>query len=187
LSREDVASSERLLLEWGLAQGAYAAIVPGSMWPTKTWPAERFGDVAATLESDAGLRPLILGSRRESAIAEAVARRTASAVNAAGRVSLGETAALLASARVMIGNDSGPTHISMATGTPTVAIFGPTDPAQFDFEGHELVYADLPCSACSFFGARRCHLGHWRCMAGIPSEVVIAAARRLLARGGSPE
>ena len=80
----------------------------------------------------------------------------------------------------MIGNDSGPTHIAMALGTPTVAIFGPTDPSQFDFEGHELVYADLPCSACSFFGTRRCRLGHWRCMASIPSGEVVAAARRLL-------
>jgi ADP-heptose:LPS heptosyltransferase len=74
----------------------------------------------------------------------------------------------------------------MASGTPTVAVFGPTDPGQFDFEGHELVYADLPCSACSFFGSRRCRLGHWRCMRAIPPEVVLAASRRLLSRGGTP-
>jgi ADP-heptose:LPS heptosyltransferase len=94
-------------------------------------------------------------------------------------------AGLLASSSVAIGNDSGPTHIAMAAGTPTVAIFGPTDPGQFDFDGHELVYADLPCSACSFYGTRRCRLGHWRCMLSIEPARVVASARRLLSRGGA--
>lgn len=180
------ASAERFLGESGLSPKRYAALVPGSKWPTKTWPAERFGEVARALASEAGLPALILGSEDERGLADEVARRAGQAVNAAGRMSLGETAALLAFARLAIGNDSGPTHIAMAAGTPTVAIFGPTDPAQFDFEGHELVYADLPCSACSFFGTRRCRLKHWRCMESIPPEAVVAAARRLLSEGGPP-
>ncbi len=183
---DDAASAERFLKERGLEPGRYAALVPGSKWPTKTWPAERFEEVARALASEDGLQVLILGSAAESELLAGVARRVPGAVDAAGRVSLGETAALLSSARLMIGNDSGPTHIAMALGTSTVAIFGPTDPSQFDFEGHELVYADLPCSACSFYGTRRCRLGHWRCMMSISPEAVVAAARRLLSGGGAP-
>ena len=180
------ASAERFLAEVGLSPNGYAALTPGSKWPTKVWPAERFGDVARVLSSEEGLPVLVLGSADERALAEEVVRRAGGGVVAAGRVGLGETAALLASARLMIGNDSGPTHIAMAAGTPTVAIFGPTDPSQFDFEGHELVYADLPCSACSFFGTRRCRLKHWRCMTSITPAAVVAAARRLLSGGGPP-
>lgn len=185
LDGRDVAPAERFLSEFGLPDGSYAAIVPGSKWPTKMWPAGRFADVARALASEEGLGILLLGSRDESALADGVAREVPGAVNAAGRASLGQTAALLKSARLVVGNDSGLTHIAMALDTPTVAIFGPTDPSQFDFEGHEVVYADLPCSACSFFGTRRCHLGHWLCMKALPARDVVAAARRLLARGGT--
>jgi ADP-heptose:LPS heptosyltransferase len=181
----DAAAAERFLAAGGLSPNGYAAVTPGSKWPTKMWPAERFGDVVRALAVDDGLPVLVLGSADERAIAEEVVGRAGAGVNAAGRVGLGVTAGLLARARIAVGNDSGPTHIAMAAGTPTVAIFGPTDPSQFDFEGHELVYADLPCSACSFFGSRRCRLGHWRCMASIESEAVVAAARRLLRRGGA--
>jgi heptosyltransferase-2 len=181
-----IASAERYLGESGLRPAGYAAIIPGSRWPTKAWPAESYGEVARALASEDGLAILILGSASERGLAEEVARRAPGAVNAAGSVSLGEAACLLGAARIAIGNDTGPTHIAMASGTPTVAVFGPTDPSQFDFEGHELVYADLPCSACSFFGSRRCRLGHWRCMRAIPPEVVLAAARRLLSGGGTP-
>jgi len=185
LDDRDVESAGRLLSEFGLEHGSYAVIVPGSKWPTKTWPADRFAEVASALASEEGLRILVLGSRGESVLAERVASGAPGAVNAAGRTSLGETAALLSGARLAVGNDSGPTHIAMALDTPTVAIFGPTDPSQFDFEGHELAYADLPCSACSFFGTRRCRLGHWLCMRTIPARDVVAAARGLLARGGT--
>ena len=71
----------------------------------------------------------------------------------------------------------------MASATPTVAIFGPTDPAQFDFSGHALVYAALPCSACSFYGGRRCRSLHWDCMLSISVDDVVRAAEDLLARG----
>jgi ADP-heptose:LPS heptosyltransferase len=181
-----IASAGAYLRESGLEPGGYAAIVPGSKWPTKTWPAEGYGEVARALASEDGLPVLVLGSAAERGLADEVARRVPGARSAAGAVSLGEAACLLSSARLAIGNDTGPTHIAMACGTPTVAIFGPTDPAQFDFEGHELIYADLPCSACSFFGSRRCRLGHWRCMRAIPPVTVLAAARRLLSGGGPP-
>jgi ADP-heptose:LPS heptosyltransferase len=42
---------------------------------------------------------------------------------------LPEIAALLSLARAVVGNDSGPTHLAAAVGCPTVALFGPTDPA----------------------------------------------------------
>jgi ADP-heptose:LPS heptosyltransferase len=93
-------------------------------------------------------------------------------------------AAVISRARLFVGNDSGPTHMARALGVPTVALFGPTDPGQFDFEGHALVYRDLACSACTFYGSRRCHLGHWDCMTAIGRDDVLEAARSLLSSGG---
>jgi ADP-heptose:LPS heptosyltransferase len=170
----------------GLAPRGYAAMAPGSVWATKLWPADRYGAVAARLSSELGLRTLVLGTAAERGSLIEVAARVPGAVVAAGETRLGQMAGLMATARVYIGNDSGPTHMAMALGVPTVAVFGPTDPGQFEFRGARLLFADLPCSACSFFGSSRCRLGHLACMTGISVEQVFAAAKDLSAGGEGP-
>ncbi len=165
----------------GLAPGAYAAVVPGALWPTKRWPPERFAAVSKTLVTEFDLRVLLLGSPSERQLCDEIAREAGAGVLvAAGETDLGQMAALIKSARLFVGNDSGPMHIAAALATPTVAIFGPTDPRQFDFESNEVIYADLECSACSFYGTDTCRLDHWECMQSLSSELVLAAVRRLL-------
>jgi ADP-heptose:LPS heptosyltransferase len=127
---------------------------------------------------------VLLGTRGERELCDEIVRMAGGrAVNAAGETTLGELAAVISNARLFIGNDSGPTHMAMALRVPTVAVFGPTDPGQFDFSGHALVYRDLDCSACSFYGGRRCRLGHWDCIASIGPDEVTGAAERLLEEG----
>lgn len=164
----------------------FAAVVPGSVWATKRWPSGNYAGLAARLVSELGLKVVLLGSSGERGLCAAVAREAGDGVlSAAGETTLGETAAVIARARLFVGNDSGPTHMAMALGVPSVALFGPTDPGQFDFRGNSLIYADLDCSACSFYGSERCHLGHWDCMMSIaPGDVVTAASRLLEQRGG---
>lgn len=169
------------LREAGLDGARFAVVVPGSVWATKRWPEDRFASLARRIASELRLPVVLLGSESERELCARVASGS-EAVNAAGRLSLGESAALVSLARLFVGNDSGPTHVAMALDVPTVAIFGPTDPSQFDFEGHALVYAGSDCSACSFFGNERCRLGHWDCMTAISVGDVLAAASDLLER-----
>ncbi len=185
LSPTDTEWAARYLDELGLARGAYAAVVPGALWPTKRWPPGRFAAVASALVAEFDLNVLLLGSMSERKLCDDIAGNAGTGVLvAAGETKLGQMAALIESARIFVGNDSGPMHIAAALGTPTVAIFGPTDPGQFDFEDNEIVYADLDCSACSFYGTKVCKLGHWECMQSLSSELVLAAARRLLKIAG---
>lgn len=183
--------AERYLAEVGWLPGKFAAVVPGSVWATKRWPPERYAELVARVTAELGLPVLLLGSERERELCDSIAPTSncvacATSVSVAtGETTLGGMAALIALARAYVGNDSGPTHIAMAAGTPSVAIFGPTDPGQFDFEGHALVYADLACSACSFFGGERCHLSHWGCMRTIEVEDVFRALEGLLGPGSS--
>ncbi len=181
VSPEDARVAEALLAARGLRGGEFAVVVPGSVWATKRWPEDRFASLASRISSELGLRVLVTGGTEEAELCERVAA-AGGASSVAGELGLGATAALLARAGLFVGNDSGPTHVSMALDVPTVAIFGPTDPSQFDFARHALVYADLPCSACSFFGGRRCRLGHWTCMRSIGVEDVMSAARGLMER-----
>ena len=97
------------------APGGFAVIHPFAGSPRKRWPIERFQALAAQLaprlpvEWCAGPEDRLAGARRFP--------------------DLYDLACWLAAASIYIGNDSGPTHLAAAVGTPVVALFGPTDPA----------------------------------------------------------
>jgi len=182
VGERDAAAGAALRERAGAPDGRFVAMVPGSVWATKRWPAERFAEVASRVASDPGLPVVLLGAPGERGLCEDVARTAGAGVTSlAGETTLGEMAAVISAARFFVGNDSGPTHMAMALEVPTVALFGPTDPGQFDFSRHALVYRDEACSACSFYGGERCRLGHWDCMQGIEPDDVLEAAEALFA------
>ncbi len=120
---------DRWLAARGMESGSIVAIHPGGGRSDKYWPAERFAAVAAGL-ADAGRSVVVVGGPEEQGLGEEVCRRAArgSVVNAAGEFDLDGTAALLRGATLLVSNDSGIMHLAVAVGTPTVALFGPTDP-----------------------------------------------------------
>lgn len=102
-----------------------AVLHPGSGSREKNWPLDRFRKLASQLV-DAGVAPVWL-------LGPAEAERDEFADVAEGDACLSGAplllaSALLASSSVTVGNDSGITHLAAALGTPTVALFGPSDP-----------------------------------------------------------
>jgi ADP-heptose:LPS heptosyltransferase len=110
-------------------------IHPGASDPRRRWPAARFGAVAREA-ADGGCQVLVIGDRSEAGLAdEVVAAAVGPAAGTptwagsnrvaslAGRLRLGELAALLARAQAVLANDSGPRHLAQALGTPTVGIY----------------------------------------------------------------
>jgi heptosyltransferase-3 len=94
----------------------YAVIHPFAARPDKTWPAERFLEVAHNLNLD----PIFLaGPTDDLKPFESIET---------SRGSLAETKSLLSGASLFLGNDSGPAHIAAAFGIPVVVLFGPSDP-----------------------------------------------------------
>jgi heptosyltransferase-2 len=105
------------------------------------------------------------------------------AVNTCGKLTLRQSAALIARAGVLVTNDSAPLHVATAMGTPIVAVFGPTLP-EFGFGPIKagdvaLGIAGLDCRPCSRHGPLRCPLGHHRCMRDLGPEVVAAATEEI--------
>lgn len=97
---------------------------PGSGSPAKNWPIERFQRLAGMLEDDGRRVAWCLGpAERERGAGEELQGPVVSCD------SLVELARVLAGTRLYIGNDSGITHLAAMLGCPTVAVFGPTDPA----------------------------------------------------------
>jgi ADP-heptose:LPS heptosyltransferase len=105
---------------------------PGAASGSRRWPADRFAAVAADLR-DAGARVVITGSPDEAPLAEEVRRLAGLPAESvlAGRTDLGQLAALVADARLVVAGDTGMAHLASAYRTPSVLLFGPTPPSRW--------------------------------------------------------
>ncbi|MGH9467587.1 MAG: glycosyltransferase family 9 protein [Terriglobales bacterium] len=109
--------------------GPFAFLSPGGGWAGKRWPSARYARLAELLEAEYGLAAVLNRGPGEEHMEEAY--RRASTIRA--RLFSGDVyhmAALLKRARVVIGADTGPLQLAAALAVPTVALFGPTDPAR---------------------------------------------------------
>jgi heptosyltransferase-2 len=176
--------AHRALSDEGVAEGSdIVVLAPGSAWPTKRWPPERFAEAGDALGEKLSATVVLSGDEADAAVAREVARRaTGPVVDLTGRVSVSGWIALIARARVLVSNDSAAAHVAAGTGTPVVAVFGPTVPAQgFAPYGPRarVVEAGLACRPCGRHGGERCPLGTLACMLGVPSSVVVREAMAL--------
>jgi len=167
-----------LLKEAGTDQGGYVVISPSARWATKEWDDVRFGDLGRRIVERYGLTVLVSGSgeekRRASRIAELIGQ---GGFSVAGRLGLEELPALFAGALVAVTVDSGAMHVAAASGTPVVALFGPTAPWRTGpyGKGHVVVRKGIECSPCF---RRKCR--DPRCMKDIEVEEVMEAVDRVL-------
>lgn len=107
----------------------YAVLNPGAGWKSKLWPAERFGQVAKHLGPRRGLPSVVVwAGDAERQLAEQIVARSGGHALCAPPTSLVELAALLRTARLFVGSDTGPLHLAAAVGTPCVGLYGPTRP-----------------------------------------------------------
>ena len=140
-----------------------ATLSPGGTAFTKLWPIERFAELAKKIAA-AGAQVVVTGSKGEGALASAIVAAVPSATDLTGKFGIGVLAGVITRSAVFAGNDSGPMHMARALRVPSLAIFGSTDPRQFEFAGHAVMFAGVPCSPCSFFGRSSCPEKHFRCM-----------------------
>jgi len=96
---------------------------PGSTDPRRCWPAERFAALGDLL-AQAGFHIVVNGAAEEAKLVDAVlGAMRQPAAGLAGKLGLGGLCALLARARLLVSNDTGPLHLALALGVPSVGIF----------------------------------------------------------------
>jgi ADP-heptose:LPS heptosyltransferase len=182
---------ESLLTEHGDSRHIIA-IHPGSGAAVKNWLPERWRDVLAQLARSADYRFVLTGGTgEESMLAAAAAGLDPPPLSLAGRTTLGQLAALFERCRLVVGGDSGPLHLAAAVGTPTVRLFGPTDPDRFGPLGadvrHKVVRASLPCQPCGNIVAPPCRArGTPACLRVVSTAPVAEEVIRLLGGRDSP-
>lgn len=159
---------------------------PGANWETKRWPLERYVEIA-TRASAAGMQIAITGSAAEAPLGETIRAAVPGAANLSGKLALGALGGVISRCAAFVANDSGPMHMARALGVPTLAFFGSTDPKQFLFDGHAVLFAkDLDCAPCHFYGRKKCPQGHFRCMLDLTTDQAWSALAPLLTRGRLP-
>ncbi len=141
---------------------AFLAVHPGSGSPCKNWPAERFRAFAEAYARGARWL-LVLGPAEDASVWDSIHGAVISR-----ELPLRVLGALLARAGLFLGNDSGVSHLAAACGTPTLALFGPTDPSLWSPVGRLV----------------RC-LRHRDGLAGLAVEDVLREAERVRIEVGS--
>ena len=183
----------------------------GASRPTKSWPIQRFAEVAVDWCARRNGRVIAVASNEESGLAaeflaavdrEISAKTGDPAARAAirTRISLEQglpirnLAALLSRLAVFVGNDSGPRHLALAVGTPTVTIFGPEDPFEwhpYPRDRHPYLFVEsLNCRKDADPGMppwcalNTCVTEKHLCMTAIKTDQVLAEIERVAAEGG---
>jgi ADP-heptose:LPS heptosyltransferase len=105
---------------------------PGAAYGAKRWPAERFADVARSID-DEHHRVVVTGSADELPLASRVARLAGLPPDRvlAGATDLGQLADLVAGAALVVCGDTGIAHLATAFETPSIVLFGPVGPEQW--------------------------------------------------------
>lgn len=121
------AAVARALAEKGIAASApYAVLQPGARTSGMRWPAERFTAVARWLREARGIASVVNLGRRDEEVAAEVRGAMGDGAVILDSLDARQLIALIAGARIFVGNDSGPAHVAAAADCPCVVIFSET-------------------------------------------------------------
>ncbi len=188
--REDVALWRDRL---GGAPSRIVGLFPGSNAPARRWPWDRFTAVGCAL-AHRGARVVVMGGAAERELTGRTSEGIPKAVDTGGATDLLGLASLLSACDLVITNDTGPMHLAGALGTPTVTLWGPSDPAEVCPVGaHDVRITGeaLPCKPCFKNECPRRGAGtllpeaHEECMQLIGVDEVVQTAMEILGGGST--
>ncbi|HOO55362.1 MAG TPA: glycosyltransferase family 9 protein [bacterium] len=154
------------------------AVYPGAGSPYKLYPVEKYRAVVEALINRGDYEFVMVGSVEDAAVCgELAGAFPAKARSIAGELDILELGGLLKQSRLLISNDSGPMHLGVAVGTPTLGVFGPTNANRYGPRGkkHRIVWHREPCNPCKF---PEC--GRESCIGDIDPVQIVEAAQEML-------
>ncbi len=132
----------------------YVLIHAAAAHPDKMYPSNHWASIVATLNKDHGLTAVFSGAPSDYDLNQEIINLSGvNGINLAGKLSLRQSMALYKLMQLAICVDSGPSHLAAAVGTPTLAIFGPTDPERWRPFGpqHAAIFdSSLSCRPCNY-------------------------------------
>lgn len=185
LPAESITFANTFLSNHGMnPQDRIIAFNPGTTWQAKNWPAEYYAAAIKALQPSGFI--LLCGGPADQALGESIKQHSGvPLINAIGQTSLLQLAALISRCTVLVTGDTGPLHMAIALGIPTVSIFGPTDPNRFGplTAEHVVLEEQLDCRPCHKMLCPRKHLN---CLYSLSPARVITAVQMLLNQQNDP-
>lgn len=204
--RDADAAAVAAALPFDAKSARYAVLHLFPKFRYKAWTPQGWQALAHWLASE-GLRVVLTGGGAADELAyvgELARQFPVGTVNLAGRMSFPQVACLVAGAAVYVGPDTATTHLAAATGTPTVALFGPSNPVRwgpwptgygdaaspFAMHGSRtvnnvtLIQGKKDCVPCLLEGCERHLESRSDCLDEMPAARVIDAVRGALIRSG---
>lgn len=155
----------------------YAVLCPFSVFAQKRWPDDYWQQIALRIRGRYQLKTVLLGLDRDQEASERIAASTG-AINLVGRTTLNEAAEIIRNARLLVGVDTGLTHMGHAFRTPTVGLFGSTCPYSYaGVETSKIIYQQRYCSPCN--NKPICN-GRFDCMQEITPDTVLSEIKPLM-------
>lgn len=169
---------ESLMQHLRLEKKKFIAVSPVALWDTKLWNNSKFARLADDIQQRLKI-PVVFTGHSKQLLDSITSQMMTEGINIGGQTSLTELACLYKNALLVITTDSGPMHLAAATGTPVIALFGPTDPARTGpyGTGHTVLRAGLDCSPCF---KKQCPTR--QCMDDITPEQVFTAVEKMMQR-----
>ncbi len=155
----------------------FAVICPFSVYQHKRWPEENWQQIALRIRGRYHLKTVILGLDRDIEHAKKIAGATG-AISLVGKTSLNQAAEIIKHAKLLVGVDTGLTHIGHAFRTPTIGLFGATCPYSYaGVESSKIIYLKRFCSPCN---NKPICKGKFECMTEITPDIVLSEIKPLM-------
>ncbi len=157
---------------------------PGAGWEYRQWPPEKFAALGDRLAKMPGVRIVLIGGVRDQSVCEEVSSRMGALPLTLIQRSVRETMAFIDRLDLFVSNDTGPMHIAVALGRPTIALFGPGNTIKYGpWRGNAVtITKNLLCSPCPqwFDPCKKAGRERQECMRRIEVEEVFQAALSFL-------
>lgn len=164
----------------GIDGARFVVIHPAAASDTKQWAASNFASVAAALAAQS-LHIVAISTASEIAVLNDLKQHSTAEISPLTNLSLPEVTALLARARLFVGNDSGIAHMAAAVETPAVVVFGSSNTAHWQPWARapaEFVLEEMDCQPCHGYFCEK--FEQPECIKRVPVERVMAAVERVL-------
>jgi heptosyltransferase-2 len=164
--------------------GNIAAIAPGSIWNTKRYPEIYFKDIVKYFRENL-YTVVLIGSEKDKTLCDGIANGfKEGVVSAAGRFSIIETIGFLKKTKIIISNDSAPTHFGMCANIPVLTIYCSTVPgfgfSPYNYGSSFVSLNDLNCKPCGIHGYEKCPIKTFVCGFNLKPRMVISKIMEMI-------
>lgn len=183
---EDDINEISIILSSNKIDTKFITVAPSSVWNTKQYPKEYFVKLVEML-LQVNETVILIGGKSDQLLCDEIALNFSQDVfNLAGRLSIPATIQLLKLSKLLITNDSAPTHMGMCADIPVLTIYCSTIPG-FGFYPYNkkstfISYDDLYCKPCGIHGYQECPLKTFDCAFKLLPEKIFDEVQKLLSR-----